>query len=57
MSVEEWFDHIIEEVRVKSGYPYPEGYVAPDNNRAFTYGLAVGTLLKAKDDWVKRMQA
>lgn len=54
MTVAQQLRSIIDKLQSDSGYPYREGDKA-DPARAFAYGLAIGTLEGALQEWERRM--
>lgn len=50
--VETWLDTIIDQVRAESGYPYGEKEEVPEG-KALAYGIAIGSLWKAKHEWIE----
>lgn len=49
-TIAEYLKEITTKVMADSGYPYPEG-AKVDPNKAFAYGLAIGTLIKLEQEW------
>lgn len=54
MQVSDHLRRIIEDLRLDSGYPYPDGS-KEDPLRAFAYGLAIGTLEAKLAEWERKL--